>query len=81
METKQMYFEDGKPVRVVVEMEIGEAAAVAKAFGGMSYSDFEVKFPTLPGETGSEIYGCLVGETFNRYWDAGVDGFLNGDED
>lgn len=80
METKNLTLANGKPSRVTVEMTIEEAAAIAKTFGGMSYTTFHQKFPGL-GTEFSEIYGCLVGEVFNRFWDDGVDGFLRGDEE
>ena len=29
----------------------------------------------------SGMYNALVGDVFNRYWDAGVDGYLRGEDD
>lgn len=71
----------GRPKTVTVKMSLDEAAAIAKTFGTMSLNGFREKFPTLPDDTNSEIYGCLVGELFNRFWDDGVDGYIRGDEE
>ena len=79
MNTKQIVLEDGRPTTVTVEMSIAEAAAIAKVFGGFSYTTFTEKVPQLTNGEHSEVYDCLVGEIFNRYWDDGVEGFLNGD--
>ena len=81
MDTTSINLEDGRPTTLMVSMSIEEAAAIGKVFGQMSPAGFEERFPNLPNETGSEIYDCLIGEVFNRFWDDGVDGFLNGDEE
>lgn len=79
MDAKNLALENGKPVMVTVEMTIGEAAAIAKIFGGLSHNTFTEKVPALTSGEHDEVYSCLVGEVFNRFWDDGVDGFLRGD--
>lgn len=81
MDAKSIVLEGGKPAMVTVEMSISEAAAIAKVFGGLSPKSFSEKVPALTNGEHSEVYGCLVGEVFNRFWDDGVDGFLSGDEE
>lgn len=69
----------GHPKTVTVEMTIDEAGAIAKTFGGMSPIAFCEKFPNLAdSDVLEEVYGCLVGEVFNRYWDDGVNGWNRG---
>lgn len=78
MDTKSLTLSAGRPTMVTVEMTIDEAAVIAKVFGEFSLKTFEEKFPRMDNEH-SEIYDCLVGEVFNRFWDDGVDGCLRGD--
>jgi hypothetical protein len=70
MQLKRMTFapaEDGTPwpATVTVTMTIEEAVWMA-AVAGRCYGD-------SPHHT---IYGCLVGNVINRYWDDGIDGAL-----
>ena len=74
MQIKTIDLNDGKPVRVTADLTVTEAAQIARWTGGLS--------PATGGteETG-EIYECLTGELFNRFWDSGVDGYTQGDQD
>lgn len=65
MKITQVELEDGDPARVTVEMTIEEAADLAKIMGGMAPD-------TGATRATSEVYNCLVGELFNRYWDDGL---------
>ena len=55
--------DDQCPSTVTVEMDIREAALMAKLFGQMRPTESQ----------GATAYDCLVGDVFNRYWDDGVD--------
>ena len=81
MHTTNITLEKGLPTTLTVVMSVEEAAAISKTFGQMSPAGFAERFPSLDRGTGGEIYSCLVGEVFNRFWEDGVDGFLNGDEE
>ena len=69
----------GNPKQLTVVMSVDEAGVIAKTFGGFSPLKFESKFPNLNDNVSDEIYGCLVGEFFNKTWDNGVDGWLGGE--
>ncbi len=61
MEIKNIQLENG-PSRITVEMSLEEAIWIAKVAGkqrGVSPHN--------------EIYACLVGEMFNRFWDSGLE--------
>lgn len=55
----------GEPVTVPIQL----AGRVAKHFGGLP--------PSEDGVTG-EIWGCLTGVVFNRFWEGGLDEYLAG---
>jgi len=62
MELKNITLAEGMPKSITVEMSIEEAVWIAIIAGKQR------------GESPhSEIYGCLTGELFNRFWDDGVD--------
>jgi hypothetical protein len=63
------------PKTIVVEMTVAEAAFIAKFTGKQNVHMANAVMPD-GHEQSSEIYDCLVGEFFNRYWDEGVDGAI-----
>lgn len=72
---------DGNPKKVVVEMTTDEAAFIAKMIGAMNYHKAEeVIAGAGDNDLHGEIYGCLVGELFNRYYSNGVEGYIAGDK-
>ena len=50
------------PAKITVEMDINEALWIARVTG-----------KTRGEGPHREIYSCLVGDVFNRYWDNGTD--------
>jgi hypothetical protein len=64
-----------KPVSIVAELTIEEAAQIANWTGSLSPAS-----SPSPVET-SAMYEALTGDLFNRFWDGGVDGYLNGDDE
>ena len=77
MKTKSLKFDKktGRPESLVVKMTLPEAILIAKYCGGLSPA-------TSPNhEASGEIYDCLVGELFNRFWDAGLEGAVRGDDE
>lgn len=66
-----------QPVRITAEMTMDEAAYLARITGKQNdLTSAEI----MAGGSGanSEIYGCLTGDLFNRFYDDGVDGYLRG---
>ena len=62
------------PIAVTAVIPIATAAWIAKTAGLMS--------PRDPMHDASEpAYDALVALVFNRYWENGVEGYLNGDEE
>lgn len=68
------------PKTVTVTMTIDEAGAIAEVFGGFSPVKFSQQFPNFDSDISGEIYDCLIGDVFNRFWDAGVNGWKRGEE-
>lgn len=56
------------PANITVSMTITEARAIALVFGRLN-GHAKTK---LGGEDVWEIYNCLGGDVFNRYWENGV---------
>lgn len=57
----------------IIKLSINDAAILTKWAGALSPArspDYSAK---------SEIYNCLAGKFFNRYYDDGVKSFLNGE--
>jgi hypothetical protein len=70
MKLNSLTFVDGddgaEPDTVTVTMTIFEAAVIASLFGKLnSYANDKIALDY-------DIYGCLVGDVFNRYWDDGL---------
>lgn len=68
MQLLNIELKDGFPVQIVVSMSVDEAARVARSAGSASPSTNE----------DAELYNCLAGELFNRYWDEGLAGYGDG---
>jgi hypothetical protein len=67
MQVTNIRFKDGEPSHVSVEMTTAEAAVITQLVGRLVPST---------GAT-SEVWDCLSGEFFNRFWEAGIDGVPN----
>jgi len=79
MRVKKIKFDkNGHPTSMSVKMSVDEAGVLAKVMGQHSPAKFAEKFPQVDSSVLEEIYGCLVGEFFNHYWDDGVDDWLRG---
>lgn len=60
------------PESILVEMTTAEAVFAAKLIGRMN--DFDMDEVMHDGHLlGGEIYGCLTGAFFNKFWHSGVD--------
>lgn len=57
---------DAYPRTVTVEMSISDALVIAEIYGQMNGIAHQAT-----GATG-DVYDCLVGSVFNRYWDDGT---------
>lgn len=75
MRVQRIDLENSKPKTLVVEMTIEEAMVVTKWCGGLS----PVTSPDYEATDG--VYGALVGDVFNRYWEWGIDGAIRGDDE
>lgn len=63
------------PETITVTLTIQEAAFLAKFVGGARVIDMNKVFDG-GDKPGVEVYECLVGAVFNRYWDDGVDDYI-----
>lgn len=72
---------NGNPKKITVEMSLDEAAFIAKFVGKMNYERADEVFQGAGSDKDlhGEIYNCLVGELFNRFYDSGVEGYIRGD--
>jgi hypothetical protein len=66
--------DDSVPATVTVEMTVQEAAIVARLTGSLSPVAVTAGLgdPTWVNAS-AEVFNCLSGELFNRFWDGGVD--------
>jgi hypothetical protein len=65
------------PSLITVEMTATEAAYLAVVVGKSTHLDREEVMPG-GGDAGSEVFDCLTGDVFNRYYDDGVQDYLRG---
>lgn len=78
MHVKKIKLNDkGHPKKVTVEMTVDEAGIVAVMLGKLSWQQVHDVAPGRESDS-SEVYDCLTGEFFNKYWDDGVNGWLRG---
>jgi hypothetical protein len=70
MKIRRIELDGSKPVGVIAELSIEEAAQIANWAGSTSRAGAEV----------AEIYNALAGDLFNRFWDAGIIGYMRGDD-
>lgn len=68
MRITRIDLENGRPVRVAAELSADEAAHLTRLTGKQS------------DDLSADVYDCLTGELFNRFYGDGVDGYLRGDE-
>lgn len=74
MRLNSVDFDDnGDPETITVAVTRREAQFVAKALGRLNLDAANEVLPGYYSEV-QDIYDCLVGNVFNRYWDDGVDG-------
>jgi hypothetical protein len=66
--------EGAVPSRITVEMSLAETAAIAHIFGAMNHHALS-RLGVADDTWESGIYGCLVDDVLNRYWDDGIDHF------
>ena len=75
MKLDKIKFAEGKdgavPETVTVTMTLAEATAIAVVFGKLNGYATD-RLGLKAGDTDCPIYSCLVGNVYNRYWDAGV---------
>lgn len=69
MHITEIFLDGGKPVRITVSLPVGEAARIVEVFGELGGEESEI-----------DVYGCLTGELFNRFWINGVQGYRGDDE-
>lgn len=70
MEIQELHFVEGRPTTATFTISLDLLAHVTRLCGQQP-----VGGPT------AEFYGAATQRVFNRYWDDGVHGYLNGDED
>jgi hypothetical protein len=71
MEIKQINLEGDKPVRVLAELDFDELVYLATVTGKFSPAQAEEILPGAGAHANGEIYLCLTGELFNRFYDGG----------
>lgn len=69
-----------RPVSVTVTLTLDEAAFITTVLGSQS-GDKSNSFMPRGDAVGTEIYSCLTGGLFNRYWNDGIDGYLREDKE
>lgn len=62
---------DPVPSRITVEMSQDEALLIATMIGKTNHTQRN-EMMAGAGVIGSDVYDCLTGNVFNRYWDDGV---------
>lgn len=71
MRLEEIDFQPGEegaiPAHVTVRMTVQEAAWIGKLVGRLKAHQKPKNF---------DVFGCLIGDVFNRYWDDGVDGAM-----
>lgn len=67
---------DENPSIVLAELTIEEAAFIAKFTGGLTGEQTDAIMRGSQ-QAKSDIYGCLIGGVFNRFWDDGLRDYLN----
>lgn len=78
MKLVTLHFDEAaNPDRITVEMTRDEGLLVAKVLGTMTGTDQNAVMSGGDG-IGTDIYACLVGDVFNRYWEDGVNDALRG---
>lgn len=60
---------DGHPSAITIQMSADHAAKLVEILGAL-------KNETGRTELTSDLYSCLNGELFNRFYEDGVDGYL-----
>lgn len=65
----------GEPEFVTVRMSLEELAYLAKVTG--KHSTVTAEEIMHGGAANTHLYDCASGEVFNRYYDGGVDDYLN----
>jgi len=71
MEIKNIAIEKGKPVRVLVELDFDVAVYLAVITGNKTDEEAERDLPGAGAHANCEIYECLTGELFNRFYSGG----------
>lgn len=71
MEIKQINLEGDKPVKVLAELTFDELVYLATVTGKFSADKAEEILPGAGAQSNREIYLCLTGELFNRFYDGG----------
>ena len=80
MKITSIDLEDRNPTRVRAELTIEELAFIAKFTGGMNFEKAEAVIND--GYTASNaLYEATIGDVFNRFWDNGLQGYLDGDDE
>lgn len=69
MELQNIELKDGEPHSVTVKMTIEEAGWTALTANDADATD----------KISGDIYRCLIQDLFNRFWDDGLDGYINGE--
>lgn len=64
--------EESTPTVLQVQMSVDEAIYLATFTGKQTGTAANEIWPGRGADLNSEIYFCLTGEFFNRFWDDGV---------
>lgn len=68
-EIQNIELKDGEPVTLTVKMTTEDAAWIASQAGR-----------TTGDKIAGDLYEDLTGQYFNRFWDAGLPGYLEGED-
>ena len=80
MKITNISLEDGKPELITAQLTRDELIYIGLTIGKDAPNDANQR---MPGGSAicSEIYACITGELFNRYWEDGIDGAARGDDE
>lgn len=70
--------DDQLPAKAVAELTIDEMIWITRVTGRQNFQTAEELVPGF-GAASSEVYHCLSGGLFNRFWECGLDGAIRGD--
>lgn len=80
MKITKIALDDGRPDEVTAVLTLDELIYIGLTIGKHAPTDANARMPE-GNRVVTEIWNCLTGELFNRYWDDGINGAARGDDE